>query len=929
MCTNGQRFQAKRYIPRSNETNWRAGAGAVKPKRAAAEEKSKDVDSKPQNQRNGGSTRVQSPPQECRSASLLLRQSSNKGPQMDLNNNMVKADRPDSTISPVRSSTSVINATAPAFVPAALKPIKIEHPSKKSVNNRLKVHSAPHSGDNSSDSKVSLEKTNNSVRTPTPPTTPTTPSTPVETVREGNPIEELKSLCESMNIKDLKYELFRKGEMIACRVYVQNRAYYASLADDCRTEQDAKYVASENALHALRGELERKNFPTCPEDDYVVAGMIYEMLRPYSQGVFERVIPEYFQKTYGMTVPDHWTGIIGSYSKYFTVERGVHNGFLVFANEDPGSTSENGAAGPSLTTVAVAEKLGLPWDEKYWNVYVSNPASTTTVWARIIGDNYSNRMDSMMTDLEMSMITDQKKAQVIELRKVYLVTTASCWYRVRCEQMDFENNRALCFFIDVGEEEWFKMDQLFVCAPKFLELPPQVLMLSLYGLEGFEDNPQARPHLEKVLAGKTAVAEVISRQEDYEDGQKIKVLLFDTSGEEDVNLVEMLLSEICAATPPPQLERSGVTDVKVSHINDDGEIYCQIKNSSIGYIQKLIESVVGNQEALVRHQGLNPSAGAAHRYLIYDSLSSGWFRAVVEEKRMQGKEHKMFCVDYGCSKVVSEKDTYQIEPLSLALNKYPPLALKCRLYNIPAVTQTVLARMKALLAPNTTTLVKMTMQGSVPQVNMYKRLDTNDIMFCVNETLRVEQEIEGLEMKNQLSKEAAGTANRTNNNNNISSGVAVAVQSKKVTNLPIIEEIPLPSVNSFFNVFVNLASNPFNFIVQPYDQRAQFHEMMRKLQAYCGSNNEFLTAACLKVGQFYAAQHNDGRWMRAIVERMFDGSIHVSFCDFGEIAVLGIDKLKMLPADFRTMPKQAIKCRLYGEYLCNTINITCNGDFAF
>lgn len=69
------------------------------------------------------------------------------------------------------------------------------------------------------------------------------------------------------------------------------------------------------------------------------------------------------------------------------------------------------------------------------------------------------------------------------------------------------------------------------------------------------------------------------------------------------------------------------------------------------------------------------------------------------------------------------------------------------------------------------------------------------------------------------------------------------------------------------------------------------------------------------MNQFYAAQHADGKWLRCVCERMFDGTIHVSFCDYGEIAVLGIDKLKILPEEFRALPKQAIKCRLYGGFL--------------
>lgn len=794
--------------------------------------------------RRNGAAKVQSPPpgQEYRSASLLMRQSS-KGVKLDSNNNTINGigteKSNEAAPGTITRPSGVIKATAEPFVPAAQVKIKIEHPSKRSVNHRLKMHT----GENETiGSKASQSEDLQSVgsSTPTPPKIDYLQQKNSDSIEaadkklEGNPVEDLRAMCASMKIEDLKYELFRKDQIVACRVFVNKHAYYASLGDECRTEEEAKRVASQNALTALEVELERKNYPVCPEDDYAVAGMIYEMLRSYANGVFERVIPELFQQTYGLSVPDHWTSIIGSYSKYFTVERGASKCFLVFANEETGSTSDSGAGVADAaiprsksTLGSSVEKLGLPWSEKYWNIYISNPASTTTVWARIIGNEYSNRMDAMMTDIELCMISDQKKAQVIELRRFYLVTTASCWYRVRCQQMDFENNRALCFFIDIGEEEWFKMDQLFVCDPKFMELPPQVLMFSLYGLEGFEDNPHAKPHLEKVLAGKTAVAEVISRQDEYEEGQKIKALLFDTSGEEDVNLVELLLEEICAATPPPQLERSGVTDVKISHISDEGDIFCQIRNSGISYIQKLTDSVVGNREALDRHRGLGGSGEGAHRHLIFDRLSSAWFRAVVEERRPLNKEHKMFCIDYGCAKVVSEKDIYLIEPLSMALNKYPPLAVKCRLFNIPFVTENVLARMKGLLKPDSTTLVRMASQGSVPQVNIYKRLETHNIMFCVNETLRVEQELDGLEMNNSRSPPVP------NKSTIPPSSVAVAAKSTKLKNSSIIKDIPLPIVNSFLNVFVTLASNPFNFIVQPYDQRSDFHEMMRKLQAHC------------------------------------------------------------------------------------------------
>jgi len=34
-------------------------------------------------------------------------------------------------------------------------------------------------------------------------------------------------------------------------------------------------------------------------------------------------------------------------------------------------------------------KIQLPWNEKYWNLYITNPVSTDEVWVRIVGDDYS------------------------------------------------------------------------------------------------------------------------------------------------------------------------------------------------------------------------------------------------------------------------------------------------------------------------------------------------------------------------------------------------------------------------------------------------------------------------------------------------------------------------------------------------------------
>lgn len=43
----------------------------------------------------------------------------------------------------------------------------------------------------------------------------------------------------------------------------------------------------------------------------------------------------------------------------------------------------------TLAVTDVPNNLILPWNEKHWNVFITNPTSTVEVWGRIIGPEYS------------------------------------------------------------------------------------------------------------------------------------------------------------------------------------------------------------------------------------------------------------------------------------------------------------------------------------------------------------------------------------------------------------------------------------------------------------------------------------------------------------------------------------------------------------
>lgn len=279
--------------------------------------------------------------------------------------------------------------------------------------------------------------------------------------------------------------------------------------------------------------------------------------------------------------------------------------------------------------------------------------------------------------------------------------------------------------------------------------------MTLQGLEVFV----AQTYLEKMLAGKTVVAEVHSKSVEFETSRKVRAVLFDTSGEKDINLAAQLMSDICEATPSPQLERTGVAHVHVCHISDKGDIFCQVRNTGMKYIAKLFAefdsaiSVEGNKkkEAIIKQldQAILVNAGAD--ILFAARVEGQWYRArVVHRHRLRQTSFVMLCVDYGFQKLVSAENIFEIPATNVPLAKYPALAVKCRMFGIKEVNGSVISRMKGLLISDTaTTLVKVMVPQDEqvmmpPLVNLYKRLEPNNIMCCINEAIIMEQELEGI-----------------------------------------------------------------------------------------------------------------------------------------------------------------------------------------
>lgn len=748
-----------------------------------------------------------------------------------------------------------------------------------------------------------------------------------------DPVTSLAQYCQFRHYAPPDYKFLRTkfSPRIHARVIV-NDVLYSTYPDEFDTEFEARVECAKVAVHQIKAEEARCRFPVSTDSDVELAMKIYQELRNHPHGIFCKNIPEFFQKTFQQTLPDHWFTILQS-SKQFIMETIVGNNLIVLANMDSSDASST-TSSLADSEFIVLDRINLPWTEKYWNLYITHCTSTTEIWARIVGKDYSDQLDSIMTDVDLSMLTTKTRPTSILCGQIYLVSMSECWHRVRVENMNKSDGKCLCFFIDFGDEEWLPMDQLFVCEPRFLKLPPQAVPLSLYGLEDFAENPNAKIHLDSMLIGKTLIAEILTKKEtfealndaDVEFSSRIQVVLYDTSSNEDVNLNPLLLTKICDDTPPPELRRTGATNVTVTHVNNNGEIFVQVKSIGLSYIQKLISQLVESKFKEEEHQVVLADLKKPDSlFFIQDQDDMKWYRGALvtdDNGKIEGNRYNMFYVDYGRTKMTNISRIFRLESLSVALSKFPRQAIKVKLHNLPPISETTVARIRGLLPPESPAIAKVAAHGLVPQVVIYTRFDTKELLVNVNEVIRIEYELEGAADQQPDTQSGAGSdesrcnSAASNHSSNVKSSITVPASPLKSELQKLSDPTCIPPIGEDFNVFVSMASNPGNFVVQPYSEGPKLSELMKSLQEYCLNNEEFIPNDMVEIGQAYAALNEDGIYHRVTVENIFNNSsmvqFLVSFCDFGDFAVLSNDKLKTLPAKFRTLPKQAIMAKLYG-----------------
>lgn len=178
----------------------------------------------------------------------------------------------------------------------------------------------------------------------------------------------------------------------------------------------------------------------------------------------------------------------------------------------------------------------------------------------------------------------------------------------------------------------------------------------------------------------------------------------------------------------------------------------------------------------------------------------------------------------------------------------------------------------------------------IPLVKIYMHLEQNNILVCVNDSIRSEMELEisseVISNPRLMVYESSNTSVASSAKLNASFATDYSIESSEAAELsksfrglnieqrklsspvpsqvtPKLAKYPLPAVGELFGVFVTIASNPNYFIVQPYMHAVELNQMMVDLQAYCKTKAQPVPKDSVQQGEVYAGFNtDDGNWYR-------------------------------------------------------------------
>ncbi|KAM3843557.1 tudor domain-containing protein 7 isoform 1-T3 [Vipera latastei] len=552
------------------------------------------------------------------------------------------------------------------------------------------------------------------------------------------------------------------------------------------------------------------------------------------------------------------------------------------------------------------------------SVLVVDLCSTNDVVVRYVGANYSGAQESMEEEMKDWY---SRNASVLQIQspKVGQIVAAlaeeDAW--LRAQIVSTEGNRIKVCYVDYGFNEIIENSRVYKLAKQFYRLPFQASRCKLAGLEAFDD-PILIKMVESQTCGKIFAVEILEKSDIP------RIILYDTSGDDDININATCLKVLRDKSLELHLQVDALyKDVRVTNVCSDGTLYCQVPSKGL---IKLSESLQKLENYFHHRQPAACSVSLPFCGMICLLNYKGkWARVEIISVHSSRTLDVRF-MDTGTVASVKVLELREIPSIFLReIIAVPPQAIKCCLADLPLnigvwtpdavlwLRDTVLncpdCSMKVVKLDNQIAHIYLftpknfpdpdrSINRQITSADLWKH--QKDVFLSASLSSLPGRKETDLPLRSSLGPKQSSTDTAPH-----------ILESRKVeTALKMPPALPLVPSQEQMDVFVALACHPGYFILQPWQDMHKLEMLMEEMLLYYNAAED--GAVAVEKNKIYAAKVKN-KWHRVLIKGLLgNGLVTVYELDYGKHELIGIQNIRPLVDMFRDLPFQAITAQLAG-----------------
>ncbi|XP_043371316.1 tudor domain-containing protein 7 isoform X10 [Dermochelys coriacea] len=559
------------------------------------------------------------------------------------------------------------------------------------------------------------------------------------------------------------------------------------------------------------------------------------------------------------------------------------------------------------------------------SVLVVELNNTNEVVIRYVGKDYSaaqELMEDEMKEYYSQNLTVLLMQSVSIGQLVAVHAEEDAW--LRAQIISVEDNRIKVCYVDYGFSEIIENNKVYKLGRCFYSLPFQAAKCKLAGLEVFCDDPALVKVVESQTCGKIFAVEILEKSDIP------LVVLYDTSGEDDININVTCLKALCDKSLELHLQADALyTNVRVTNVCSDGTLYCQVPSKGLAKLCEILQKLED-----YFHYKQAPECFVSLPFcgkICLFHCKGKWARVEITSVHSSRALDVQF-MDTGTVASVKVSELRDIPSQFLReIITLPPQAMKCCLADLPRnigmwTPDAVLwLRDTVLNCPDCSIKVsKLDDSKGIAHIYLFTPKNFPDPDRSINRQI-TNEDLWKHQKDVFLSVAPSGASPIKGKSDTILAPELLGLSLKKslmgsiklapepgsvVPTVDMPPLLPLPKPGEHMDVYVSVACHPGHFVVQPWQEIHNLEVLMEEMILYYSMAEE--RSIAVKKNNLYAAKV-ENKWHRVLIKGILtNGLVSVYELDYGKHELVSIRKVQPLMDMFKKLPFQAITAQLAG-----------------